>query len=116
MDLADEADRPGPHRTDMLAARAVATTVANPARADAKVVVVPCHETTIGSRAKACKKRSAVIVPWRRKTCTSVGHPSTPRGDGARRLEIKQKTGSSAAPALRRLITQGRQNNVQTTI
>jgi hypothetical protein len=56
MDLADEAGRTGPYRTDTPAARALAMTVANLAGVDAKVVVVACHATTIGSRAKACKR------------------------------------------------------------
>ncbi len=75
MDLANKAGGAGAHGTDTTAGRAHASTVTDLARSDAKVVVVAGHATTIGGRGKACKRRVAAVILWRRKTCGSVGSP-----------------------------------------
>jgi hypothetical protein len=50
MDLTDEAGRAATCRTDRARGCPPATTIANLAGTDAKVVFIACHETTIGSR------------------------------------------------------------------
>jgi len=55
MDFTDEAGRASTRAADPARRCAPATTIADLAGTDAKVVFVACHETTIGSR-NACRK------------------------------------------------------------
>jgi hypothetical protein len=57
MHLADETGRSCAH-----ADAARSATVADLARADAEVIFVACHETTIGSRSASGKRENAVVV------------------------------------------------------
>jgi hypothetical protein len=59
MDLTDEAGRAATCRTDRARGCPPATTIANLAGTDAKVVFIACHETTIGSRNAFAREKYA---------------------------------------------------------
>jgi hypothetical protein len=62
VDLTDEAGRASPRRADPALGYLPATTIADLAGMDTKVVFVARHRTTIGSRKADCKIRNAVRV------------------------------------------------------
>jgi hypothetical protein len=62
MDLTDEAGRASPRRADSALGYLPATTIADLAGTDTKVVFVARHRTTIGSRTLSRKTRNAVRV------------------------------------------------------
>jgi hypothetical protein len=71
MNLTDEAGRASPRRADSALGHLSATTVADLAGTDTKVVFVAGHQATIGCRASSRKTRNAVRVTQRRNTCAS---------------------------------------------
>jgi hypothetical protein len=71
MDLTDEAGRASTRRAEPAPGYLPATTIADLAGTDTKVVFVARHQTTIGSRTLSRKTRNAVRVMQRRDTCTS---------------------------------------------
>jgi hypothetical protein len=91
MDLTDEAGRTSTRRADPARGYPPATTIADLAGADAKVVFVACHETTIGSRKADRKSRNAVCVMQRRNNCaseeTAISEFQHVAGDGFRSIE-----------------------------
>jgi hypothetical protein len=70
-----------------------ATTIADLAGTDTKVVFVARHQTTIGSRTSSRKIRNAFRVMQRRKSCASedTAIPDSQRaaGDGSRSIETE---------------------------
>ena len=119
MDLADEARRASAHPADPARAGPCATTIADLAGTDAKVVFVACHETTIGSRNAAGKREMQPVVEERRNTCIGVGSAVSPSphiaGDGAQTVENKDDRIRSAARRTSTTSkTERRKNNVQT--
>jgi hypothetical protein len=70
--LPSEAGRAGAHTTGAASARSQAAPIPDLARADAEVVVIVSHETTIGSLAMVHKRQNATVVEWRRRACASV--------------------------------------------
>jgi hypothetical protein len=71
MDLTDEAGRASPRRPDSALGYLPATTIADLAGTDTKVVFVARHQTTIGSRTLSRKTRNVVRVMQRGNTCAS---------------------------------------------
>jgi hypothetical protein len=69
MDLTDEAGQASPRRAGSAPGYLPATTIADLAGTDTKVVLVARHETTIGSRTLSRKARNAVRVMQRGNTC-----------------------------------------------
>ena len=69
MDLTDEAGRAPPRCADSALGYLPATTIADLARTNTKVVFVARHQTTIGSRTLSRKTRNAVRVMQRGNTC-----------------------------------------------
>jgi hypothetical protein len=91
MDLTDEAGRASPRRADSAIGYLPATTIADFAGTDAKIVFVARHETTIGSRTLSRKTRNAVRVMQRGNSCTSedtaICDLQHVAGDGSRSVE-----------------------------
>jgi hypothetical protein len=71
MDLTDEAGRASARRAVPAPGYLPATTIADLAGTDTKVVFVAGHDTTIGSRTLSRKTRIAVRMIQRRNTCAS---------------------------------------------
>jgi hypothetical protein len=93
MDLTDEAGRASPRRPDSALGYLPATTIADLAGTDAKVVFVARHQTTIGSRTLSRKTRNAVRVMQRGNTCagedTAISDLQHVAGDGSRSIETE---------------------------
>ena len=93
MDLTDEAGRASTRRADPAHGFLPATTIADLAGTDAKVVFVARHETTIGSRMSSRKTRNAVRVMQRGNTCasedTAISDLRPIAGDGSRSIETE---------------------------
>jgi hypothetical protein len=91
MDLTDEAGQACPRRADSALGYLPATTIADLAGTDTKVVCVARHETTIGSRTLSRKTRNAVRVMQRGNTCaggdTAISDLQHVAGDGSRSVE-----------------------------
>jgi hypothetical protein len=91
MDLTDEAGRASARRADSALGYLPATTIADLAGTDTKVVFVAHHETTIGSRPLSHKTRNAVCVVQRGNTCasedTAISDLQHVTGDGSRSVE-----------------------------
>src|SRR5450631_4306365 len=91
MDLTDETGRASPRRADPARGHLPATTIADLAGTDTKVVFVARHETTIGSRTLPRKARNAVRVMQRGNTCpsedTAISDLSHVASDGSRSVE-----------------------------
>jgi hypothetical protein len=69
MDLTDEAGRASTRRADPTRGFLPATTIADLAGTDTKIVFVARHQTTIGRRTLPRKTRNAVRVMQRGNTC-----------------------------------------------
>jgi hypothetical protein len=91
MDLTDEAGRASTPRADPALGYLPATTIANLAGTDTKVVFVARHQTTIGSRTLSRKTRNAVRVMQRGNTCagedTTISDLQHVAGDGSRSID-----------------------------
>jgi hypothetical protein len=91
MDLTDEAGRASPRHANPALGYLPATTIADLAGADSKVVLVACHPTTIGSRMLSRKTRNAVRVMQRGNTCasedTAISDLHHVTGDGSQSIE-----------------------------
>ena len=91
MDLTDEAGRASTRRADSALGYLPATTIADLAGTDAKVVFVARHQTTIGSRTLSRKTRNAVRVMQRGNTGasedTAISDLQHVAGDGSRSTE-----------------------------
>jgi len=91
MDLTDEAGRASTRRANSARGYLPATTIADLAGTDTKVVFVARHQTTIGSRTLSRKTRNAVRVMQRGNTCageaTAVSDLQHVAGDGSRSVE-----------------------------
>jgi hypothetical protein len=91
MDLTDEAGRASTRRADSAIGYLPATTIADLAGTDAKIVFVARHRTTIGSRTLSGKTRNAVRVMQRGNTCagedTAISDLQHVAGDGSRSME-----------------------------
>jgi hypothetical protein len=93
MDLTDEAGRASTRRADPAPGYLPATTIADLAGTDTKVVFVARHQTTIGSQTLSRKTRNAVCVTQRGNTCTGedtdISDLQPIAGDGCRRIETE---------------------------
>jgi hypothetical protein len=91
MDLTDEAGRASTPRADPALGYLPATTIANLAGTDTKVVFVARHQTTIGSRTLSRKTRNAVRVMQRGNTCAgedpAISDLQHIAADGSRSIE-----------------------------
>jgi hypothetical protein len=91
MDLTDEAGWASTRRADSALGYLPATTIADLAGTDAKVVFVARHQTRIGSRTLSRKTRNAVRVMQRGNTCasedTAISDLQHVAGDGSRSIE-----------------------------
>jgi hypothetical protein len=91
MDLTDEAGRASTRRADSALGYLPATTIADLAGTDAKVVFVARHQPMIGSRTLSRKTRNAVRVMPRGKTCAgedaAISDLRHVTGDGSRSVE-----------------------------
>ena len=91
MDLTDEAGRASTRRAEPAPGYLPATTIADLAGTDTKVVFVARHQTTIGSRALSRKTRNAVRVMQRGNNCagedTGISDLQHVAGDGSRSVE-----------------------------
>jgi hypothetical protein len=91
MDLTDEAGRAPTCRADSAIGYLPATTIADLAGTDTKVVFVARHQTTIGSRPLSRKTRNAVRVMQRGNSCagedTTISDLQHIAGDGSRSVE-----------------------------
>jgi hypothetical protein len=91
MDLTDETDRASTRRADSALGNLPATTIADLAGTDAKVVFVARHQTTIGSRPLSRKTRNAVREMQRGNTYASEDTANSDlqhvAGDGSRSVE-----------------------------
>ena len=93
MDLTDEAGRASPRRADSALGYLPATTIADLAGTDTKVVFVARHQTTIGSRTLSRKTGNAVRVMQRGNTCagedTAISALQPIAGDGSQSIETE---------------------------
>jgi hypothetical protein len=91
MDLTDEAGRASTRRADSALGYLPATTIANLAGTDTKIVFVARHQTTIGSRTLSRKTRNAVRVKQRGNSRagegTAISDLQHVTGDGSRSVE-----------------------------
>jgi len=91
LDLTDEAARASTRRADPAPGYLPATTIADLAGTDTKVVFVARHQTTIGSRTLSRKTRNAVRLMQRGNTCagedTAISDLQPIAGDGSRSIE-----------------------------
>jgi hypothetical protein len=91
MDLTDEAGRASTRRADPARGSLPATTIADLAGTDTKVVFVARHQTTIGSQRLSRKTGNAVRVIQRGNTCasedTAISDLQHVAGDGSRSIE-----------------------------
>jgi hypothetical protein len=96
MDLTDEADRASTRRADAALGHLPATTIADLAATDTKVVFVARHEMTIGSRTLSRKARNAGRVMQRGNTCvsedTAISNFQHVAGDGSRSIETERQS------------------------
>jgi hypothetical protein len=91
MDLTDKAGRASTRRANPARGFSPATTIADLARTDAKIVFVARHHTTIERRTLSRKTRTAVRVMQRTNTCagedTAISDLRHLAGDGSRSVE-----------------------------
>ena len=91
MNLTDEAGRASARRAYPAPGFLPAAAIPNLAGTNPKVVIVVCHETTIGSRTLSRKTRNAVRVMQRGNSCagedTAISNLQHVTGDGCRSIE-----------------------------
>jgi hypothetical protein len=91
LDLTDEARRASTRRADPALGYLTATTIADLAGTDTKVVFVARHQTTIGSRTLSRKTRNADRAMQRGNACagkdTAISDLQHIADDGARSIE-----------------------------
>jgi hypothetical protein len=91
MDLTDEAGRASTRRADSALGHLPATTIADLAGTDTKVVFVARHQMTIGSRTASRKARNAVRVMQRGNSYAgedaAISDLQHVAGDGSRSIE-----------------------------
>jgi hypothetical protein len=61
LDLSRKTGRTSADTARAAAARSLTMLLADLARTESKVVIITCHGMTIGSRAQACKRRTARV-------------------------------------------------------
>jgi hypothetical protein len=72
LNLACEAGRAATHAAGAASADPRTAIIPDLAGPESEIIVIACHRMTIGSGAKAHKRRSPGIVAWRRKGYSSV--------------------------------------------
>jgi hypothetical protein len=96
MDLTDETGRASTRLANSAPGYLPATTIADLAGTDAKIVFVARHQTTIGSRTSSRKTRNAVRVMQRGNTCagedTAISDLQPIAGDGSWSVERERRS------------------------